>query len=68
MPNGTEDQVGFLLPQSKHIWAISKGDLRWSCEWERYLVCRLGLELLKNLLGLSFRGRGHADSDYNNRY
>lgn len=52
MPNGTDDHVGFLEPQSKHTWLVSDTDL--DGEHDTYFVCWLGLELLKYLLRLGF--------------
>lgn len=56
MPKGTEDQVGFLAPQSKHIW-LQSAECAWNRTGAADLVGGLGLELLENLLRLLLSGR-----------
>jgi hypothetical protein len=63
MPKGTDDQVGFLAPQSKQIWMAS---ILWhtSSVWwyATYLVGLLLLQLLENLLRLGLGSKcSHVD-------
>lgn len=67
-PKGTEDQVGFFWPQSKHIcrsldaWETCRG-------LASYFVRLFGLELLEDLLRLRFGGahRGKRSDNMHKR-
>ncbi len=58
MPKGTDDQVGFLVPQSKQICAKSI-HAKIALPLRTYFVRRLHLELFEDLLGLPLGSGGH---------
>lgn len=61
MANGTDDQVGFLLPQSKQTLG-AQGQLTSVSHPEGTLadlVCGLRLQFLEDLQGLSFARKSH---------
>lgn len=46
MPNGTDDQVGFFCPQSKHTWR--------RCQWMCSMPRQSGARTLLAVFALSF--------------
>ena len=61
MPNGTEDHVGFFVPQSKHTYGRLVHRYHEALDLTMlYLVRRLCFQLLKYLLRLCFSCRAHG--------
>ena len=54
MPKGTDAQVGFFVPQSKHTCsrAVSLSSPRSMLDNSAYFIRRLGLDPLEDLEGL----------------
>ena len=62
MPKGTEDHVGFFVPQSKHTSYVSELAVEIWVGDETHFVCRLALQLFEQLLRLSLGRESHMDS------
>ena len=51
--------MGFFAPQSKHIWHLINNPTALTELHATNLVCRFGLEFLKDLYRLCFRRKSH---------
>lgn len=60
MPNGTDVHVGFLVPQSKHIWDPLASGRQGGHGGGSYFVGWLGFEFREDILRLCLRSEGHG--------